>query len=110
MGASFSAPIQNGSVSVSSSGKNFKKKTSNQGWLVLDGVPCNQKVTFSFGEDGVMSRNPGEETMPVGDKRNQSTEFIKCSNKPVPVGLFSWESGELTQDDMDNVDSCYTCQ
>ncbi len=57
-----------------------------------------------------MSRNPGESTMPIGGKGNQSTKFINRSDKPVPIGLFSWESGDFVQDDMDNVDACYTCQ
>ena len=110
VGANFSAPIQKRSITVSSNGKTFKKRTSDQGWIVLSGVPCNQTVTFSFGGDGVMSRNPGESTMPIGGKSNQSTKFINCSDKPVPIGLFSWGSGDFVQDDMDNVDACYTCQ
>ena len=110
MGANFSAPIQKGSVTVSANGRNFQKKTSSQGWLVLNGVPCNQTITISFGRDGVMSRNPSESTMPTGGKSNQSTKFINCSDEPVPIGLFSWESGDFIQDDMDNVDACYTCQ
>lgn len=109
MGANFSAPIQKGSVTVSTNGKNFQKKTSSQGWLVLNGVPCNQTITISFGRDGVMSINPGESTMLTGGKSNQSTKFINCSDEPVPIGLFSWESGDFIQDDMDNVDACLTC-
>lgn len=109
-GASFSAPIQKGDVRVQAGSQTFQKKTSGKGWLVLDGVPCNQNAKIMFGRGGLISRNVGELPFPVDVYNNlQVTRYVPCSDKPVGLGAFSWEDGDFIGDDMDNIDACYTC-
>lgn len=59
-GASFSSPVMKGNVTIKTGGKTFQKRTSNKGWLVLDGVPCNQNIKVSFGQGGMIAPNAGE--------------------------------------------------
>jgi hypothetical protein len=110
-GADFSAPIQRGDVTVYAGGQTFQKKTSSKGWLVLDGVPCNQNAKVAFGRGGLISRKPGESPFPTdADNNHEVTRYVACSDKPVALGAFSWEYGDFISDDMDNIDACFTCQ
>jgi hypothetical protein len=110
-GADFSAPVQRGDVGVTAGGQIFQKKTSSKGWLVLDGVPCNQNAKIAFGRGGLISRTPGETPFPTDvNNNNEATRYVACSDKPVGLGAFSWEHGEFIGDDMDNIDACFTCQ
>lgn len=110
-GASFSAPIQNGKVTVDAGGQQFLKQTNKKGWLVLDKVPCGENAKITFGNGGLISRNVGESPFPVETSNDhQVTRYVACSNKPVALGAFSWADGDFIGDDMDNIDTCYTCQ
>ncbi|MEZ5425237.1 MAG: hypothetical protein R2747_03125 [Pyrinomonadaceae bacterium] len=91
-GASTSSPVSNVKVLVEVNGQTFEKIITKKGWFVFD-VPCNKNGVFYYGDN----------------LQFQNRFWVSCKKEPLGIGLFDWGKGVFINNDMDNVDGCFSC-